>query len=156
MRKIVMITTSMLLMMRNTPYRCVLLFIELLDFKLILCGFIRIWWESHLCLIHLIEHHRGFYTTHLCHFKASLFDSFLVDPGAAGILHIGCLIELRGLLSSTRRHTKFLCTYSFTCSILCCLKLSDWTRFDRHLWLKFTSLWAYVLGRFLEDKLFRG
>ena len=152
------VITDDVLVVRGCHRPHALLLIELLEFELILRRFVRIWRKGHLCLVHLIEHHRGFDAAHLIHLKARLIDSLLVDPGAARILHVGGLVELRGLLSSTRRHAKRLHTPcgSFVSNLLRCLELSDRARFDGHLGLELAPLRADVLGRLLEDKLFRG
>ena len=87
------------------------LLVELLELHLIFIGLVRVWWESHLCLVKLIKHHGGLYSAHLRHFETSLIDSFLVDPRAVWVLHIGSLIELCGLLASASWHaTKLLTT----------------------------------------------
>ena len=152
------VITDDVLVVRGCHRPHALLLIELLEFELILSCLVRIRRKGHLCLVHLIEHHRGFDATHLIHLKARLIDSLLVDPGTACILHVGGLVELRCLLTSPRWHAKRLHTpcSSFVSNLLRCLEFSDWARFDGHLGLELAPLRANVLGRLLEDKLFRG
>ena len=68
---------------------------KLLDFHLILLGFVR--WESHLGFIQLIKHGRWFDTLAIADLKAHLINCVFVNPGVARVLNICRLVKLSGL-----------------------------------------------------------
>ena len=123
---------------------CLLALRELIDFELILVSLIG--WESHLSLIHVVEHGRLLHILVLSVAKAGLVNRFVVYPWVARVLSVGSLIKLSCLFLRLIFH---LLIGIFG---LCLLK---GTAFDRHLRLPIFSLGTFHLGRLLKDKLLR-